>query len=428
MRKLREEPSNKTKPYDISKYVVYWAYQRVKANKGAGGVDGESIEEFDKDWKNKLYRIWNRMSSGSYFPPAVRAVAIPKDNGKTRILGIPTVSDRIAQTVVKMMLEPLVEPVFHEDSYGYRPGKSAIQAVGQARKRCWRYNWVVDLDIKGFFDNLDHDLVMKAVRHHTKCQWIILYIERWLKAPLETEEGIPTSRDRGTPQGGVISPLLANIFMHYAFDSWMRRQNPQIPFERYADDAVTHCSSQVQAEQLLKAITERLKECKLEVNAEKTRIVYCKDADRPKFHEHERFDFLGFTFRPRLAKNKHGKVFVSFLPAVSDKAAKAIKKEIRSWRIHARSDKSLADIARMFNAKVQGWINYYGNYYKSAMYPFLMNIERNLVRWATRKYKKLKGHNTRARHWLGGIAQREPKLFAHWRIGLKSPVRVMGAV
>lgn len=412
---------DKAKPFEVSKDLVYAAYLKVKANQGAGGVDEETIEEFDKDWKNKLYRIWNRMSSGTYFPPAVRAVAIPKENGKTRMLGIPTVSDRIAQTVVKMALEPLVEPKFHEDSYGYRPGKSAIDAVGQARKRCWRKNWVIDLDIKGFFDNLDHGLVMRAVKHHTDSPWILLYIERWLKAPLETEEGKQVERDRGTPQGGVVSPLLANIFMHHAFDDWMRRKYPQISFERYADDVLAHCSSLEQAQRVLEAIIDRLRECKLEVNAEKTRIVYCKDEDRPSSYEQERFDFLGFTFRPRRAKNKYGKYFVSFLPAVSDKAAKKIKKEIRSWHMAKRSDKSLEDLALMFNAQVQGWVNYYGHYYKSAMYPFLRNIERNLVRWAIRKYKRLKGHKTRATYWLGRIARREPRLFAHWRVGLMSP-------
>lgn len=419
-RKLEEESLDKTKPYSISKHLVLEAYLRVKANRGAAGVDEETIEDFEKDRKNNLYRIWNRMSSGSYFPPAVRAVAIPKDNGKTRLLGIPTVSDRVAQTVVKMQLEPKVEPKFHQDSYGYRPKKSAIEAVGQARKRCWRNDWVIDLDIRGFFDNLDHELVMKAVRHHTDCPWILLYVERWLKAAVEMEDGTQVARDRGTPQGGVISPLLANIFMHHAFDDWMRRQFPQVPFERYADDVLAHCSSEEQAKRVLEAITIRLGECKLEVNAEKTRIAYCKDEDRPGSHEWERFDFLGFTFQPRLAKNKYGKHFVSFLPAISDKAAKAIRQEIRSWRMHLRSDKNLDDLARMFNARVQGWINYYGNFYKSAMYPTLKNIERYLIRWATRKYKRLQGHKTRAKRWLGRIARREPKLFAHWRLGLRS--------
>jgi RNA-directed DNA polymerase len=399
---------------------VYEAYLKVKTNKGAGGVDRETIEKFDKDWKNKLYRIWNRMSSGTYFPPAVRAVAIPKDNGKTRLLGIPTVSDRIAQTVVKMELEPMVEPKFHEDSYGYRPGKSAISAVGQARRRCWKYSWAIDLDIKGFFDNLDHELVMKAVKHHTDSTWMLLYIERWLKAPLEMEGGIRKERDRGTPQGGVISPLLANIFMHHAFDNWMRRKYPQITFERYADDVLVHCSSREQAQRVLKAIIDRLQECKLEVNAEKTRIVYCKDERRHGSHEHERFDFLGFTFRPRQAKDKHGKLFVGFQPAISDKAAKSIREEIRGWRLSRRTDESLDDLAVLVNPKVRGWIGYYGSYYKTAMNPSIRNIELYLIRWARQKYKRLRAHRTRAKYWLAQIARREPRLFVHWTVGLMS--------
>ena len=224
------------KPYAISKQVVWEAYQEVKANHGAAGVDGQSIEAFETDLKGNLYKIWNRMSSGSYFPPPVRLVEIPKASGGTRPLGIPTVGDRVAQMVVKMHLEPLVEPQFHPDSYGYRPGKSALDAVATARERCWRSDWVIDLDIKGFFDNLGHELVMKAVRHHAEAPWVLLYIERWLKAPVERQDGSREERTKGSPQGSVVSPLLANLFMHYAFDLWMRRTYPDIRFERYADD------------------------------------------------------------------------------------------------------------------------------------------------------------------------------------------------
>jgi RNA-directed DNA polymerase len=414
----------KTRPFDISKQVVYQAYLRVKANGGSSGIDEQSIEEFEKDLKKNLYKIWNRMSSGTYFPPPVKTVLIPKkDKGaKPRKLGVPTVSDRIAQTVAKLYLEPIVEPKLHEDCYGYRPGKSAIQAVGVARKRCWKYNWCIDLDIVGFFDNLDRELILKAVRYHTDIKWISLYIERWLKAPIQSEDGTLVYRDKGTAQGSAISPLISNIFMHHAFCDRMRRNFPTVPFEVYADDALVHCRSKKEAERMLKAIEGRLKQCKLELHPEKTKIVYCKDADRRGSHEHERFDFLGYTFRPRLSQNRMGKHFVNFSPAISDNAIKAIKKTIRSWRIHLRPDKSLEDIARMFNVKVQGWINYYGNYYKSAMYPCLRNIERSLIRWAMKKYKRLRGHKTRAKLWLGRIARREPKLFAHWRLGLKSPV------
>ena len=254
-----EEPLNKARPFGISKRLVWEAFKRVKANHGAAGVDGESIAEFEKKLKNNLYRLWNRMSSGSYFPPPVRTVEIPKSNGGKRALGIPTVTDRIAQMVVKMSLEPAVDPHFHEDSYGYRPGKSATQAVGKARHRCWRYDWVLDLDIKGFFDNLDHALLMRAVCKHTDCRWIILYIARWLNAPMQSRDGSLVDRDKGTPQGGVISPLLANLFLHYAFDAWMRRKFPEIPFERYADDIIVHCKSEKQACWLKTTIVEFVK-------------------------------------------------------------------------------------------------------------------------------------------------------------------------
>jgi RNA-directed DNA polymerase len=331
------------------------------------------------------------------------------------------VGDRIAQMVVKLYLEPEVEPHFHLDSYGYRPCKSAHDAVGIARERCWKYDYVIDLDIKGFFDNLDHSLILRAVKKHTSTEWILLYIERWLKAPIQLEDGTLTSRDRGTPQGSVISPLLANIFMHHAFDNWMQENHPYAPFERYADDALVHCKSEQQAKFMLAAISKRLGQCRLELHPEKTRIVYCKDELRKRSYEHERFDFLGFTFRPRLSKNKKGKHFVNFSPAISDKAGKEISRTIRSWQLHLRSDKSLEDLARMFNAQVQGWINYYGRFYKSAMYPMLRHIEMFLIRWATRKYKRLRRHRTRAKIWLGCIARREPNLFAHWRMGLRSP-------
>lgn len=413
---------SKEKPFDICRYVVYEAFMQVKANDGAPGIDKEMIAVFEADLKNNLYKIWNRMSSGNYFPPPVRMVAIPKSDGGTRKLGVPTVADRVAQTVANLYLMPLVEPKFHPDSYGYRPGKSAVKAVGVARTRCWRYNWVVEFDIKAFFDNLDHDLMMKAVRYHTDLKWLHLYISRWLKAPMQMPDDSLSPRDRGTPQGGVISPLLANIFLHHAFDSWMARTFPKVPFERYADDAITHCTTEEQAKEVLEAIRARLKECGLELHPEKTRIVYCKDADRKGSHEYEKFDFLGFTFRPRLSKSRYGNVFVNFSPAIGDKAIKRIKKEIRSWKIHLRSDKELEDLARMFNPKVQGWINYYGTFYISAMYPYLCNIEGDLIGWAKRKYKGLKGHRKRAKYWLGQVARRTPKLFAHWRLGLVSPV------
>ena len=303
------------KPFCISKWAVFSAWAKVRDNKGAAGVDGMSIEGFEKKLKNNLYRIWNRMSSGSYMPPPVRRVMIPKADGKQRPLGIPTVGDRVAQMVVKMELEPKVEHLFHPDSYGYRPKKSALDAVGTCRERCWRYDWIVDLDIKGFFDNIDHPLMMHAVAKHTDSPWMLLYIERWLKAPVEAEDRTPRARDRGTPQGGVISPLLANIFLHHVFDMWMSREYPGCPFERYADDVVIHCSSREEALAVKAAVETRLRECRLEAHPDKTRIVYCRIGGQPRDHEPIQFDFLGYSFRPRMAKSHAGKLFTGFLPA-----------------------------------------------------------------------------------------------------------------
>ena len=423
------EPKPKDKPFAISKWVVWEAYQRVKANDGAAGVDGESIEEFERDLKGNLYQLWNRLSSGSYFPAPVRAVEIPKKHGqgKVRILGVPTVVDRIAQTVARLYLEPTVEPQFHPDSYGYRPGRSALQAVGMCRERCWRRNWVIDLDIRAFFDSVPHELVLKAVRRHTDERWILLYMERWLKAPLQQEDGTLVQRDRGTPQGSSISPLVANLFLHYAFDVWMAKRFPDVPFERYCDDAVVHCKTEKQAQFVRDAIAERLADCGLELHPDKTRIVYCKDADRQAIYANERFEFLGYTFRPRLSRGKAGKFFVNFLPAVSDDARKAMSRELRSWRIDERSDKTLDDLALMFNKVVQGWINYYGRFYKSMLYPLLRRINEYLVRWARRKYKRLQRHDRRARRWLVRVSRRDPALFAHWKFGLRPDGWTMGA-
>jgi RNA-directed DNA polymerase len=412
--------SDAAKPFEISKWVVWEAYRTVKANRGAAGVDEESIAEFEGDLKGNLYKLWNRMSSGTYFPPPVLAVQIPKAGGNgVRVLGVPTVADRIAQTVVRLYLEPEVEPMFHPDSYGYRPGRSALDAVQACRRRCWSKDWVIDLDIRAFFDSLDHQLVLKAVAAHTRQRWILLYLRRWLTAPLQRQDGTLVQRDRGTPQGSAISPLLANLFLHYAFDRWLATQFPAVSFERYADDAVVHCVSKAQAEQVLGAIEDRMAQVGLEVHPGKTRIVYCKDDTRRGRHEHERFTFLGYTFRPRLAKSKRGNFFVSFLPAVSDDAKKAIGKQIRRWRINLRSDKTITDFARSINPVVQGWINYYGRFYKSRLYPVLRRINAYLLRWATRKYKRLRGHLLRAVRWLQNVARREPALFAHWRLGVR---------
>ena len=409
------------KSYEISKQVVWEAYKRVKANRGAAGVDRQSLEAFEKGLKNNLYKIWNRMSSGSYFPPPVRLVEIPKDQGRgVRPLGIPTVADRIAQMVAKLYFEPLVEPHFHPDSYGYRPGKSALDAVGTARERCWHQDWVIDLDIKGFFDNLDHELLMRAVRHHTDLPWVILYVQRWLVAPVQHADGRLEERTKGSPQGSVISPVLANLFLHYAFDEWMRRNYPHVLFERYADGVLVHAATRAQAESLLETIRNRLKQCHLEVHPEKTKIVYCQDSDRRGKHEHIKFDFLGYTFRPRRARNRWGKYFVSFLPAISDKAGKKIRATIRGWRLGAsRNNQSLEEIARFVNPYVRGWVNYYGRYYRSALNPVLRHLERALVYWVRRKFKRLRRHQRKATHWLGRVARREPGLLYSWQIGIR---------
>jgi group II intron reverse transcriptase/maturase len=408
------------KPFSISKWAVHGAWTRVRANHGAAGVDGVSVEAFEGKLKDNLYKLWNRLSSGSYFPPPVKRVMIPKADGKERPLGIPTVADRVAQMVVKRYLEPKVEPLFHPDSYGYRPRKSALEAVGTCRQRCWRYDWIVDLDIKGFFDNIDHTLMMHAVRKHTDCPWVLLYIERWLKAPAEEADGTRVARDKGTPQGGVISPLLANIFLHHVFDRWMAGAFPGCPFERYADDVVIHCATREEALAVKAAVEERLRRCKLEAHPDKTRIVYCRDSSRRQNHEHIQFDFLGYGFRPRAAKRRQGGTFTSFLPAISRKAAQAIVAEIRSWGMHRMSESELSDLSRRFNPKIQGWIAYYGRYYPTALKGVLRRLNERLTRWAQWKYKRFRTHASSAWRWLRQRAQTQPQMFAHWAIGVVS--------
>ena len=383
-----------TKPYAIPKQLVWDAYQRVKANHGAAGVDGESLAMFETDLKGNLYKVWNRMSSGSYFPPPVRLVEIPKDDGGMRPLGIPTVADRVAQTVVKMVLEPRVDPHFHPDSYGYRPGKSALDAVGVARKRCWAADWVVDLDIKGFFDSIPHDLVERAVAHHTDIPWVRLYVARWLRAPMQRPDGTREERTQGTPQGGVISPLLANLFLHYAFDLWMRRTFPGVPFERYADDAIVHCRSERHASAVLDAIRGRFEQCGLQLHPTKTRIVYCKDDNRPRNYEHLAFDFLGYTFHPRRAKNRYGKYFVSFLPAMSTKAAKTFGAPSASGGWRPPGITTPWRTCRVVDPVVRGWMNYYGRFYRTKCVQALHHLNEALAAWVRRNTH---GFESRAR-------------------------------
>jgi RNA-directed DNA polymerase len=408
---------DEAKPFLIPKREVWEAFKRVKANQGAAGVDGQSIDDFEANLSGNLYKLWNRMSSGSYFPPPVRRVDIPKASGGVRPLGIPTVADRIAQEVARRYLEPILEPVFHPDSFGYRPGKSAIDAVAKARERCWRYDWVLDLDIKGFFDSIDWELLLKAIRQHTDCAWVLLYIERWLKASVQMEDGRVVPRQAGTPQGGVISPLLANLFLHYALDKWMAREFPHIPFERYADDVICHCRTEEDARALWRAIADRFAACKLVLHPEKTRIVYCKDVNRRGDHPDIHFDFLGYQFRARKTMwvKPDRRIFAhSFLPAASPKALTRISREIRNWALHHRSDKSLSDLAAMYNPCIRGWINYYSHFYPTQLRPTLKRIDAYVIRWARRKYKRMVHWTKGARDWFDRLRRANPTLLAHW--------------
>lgn len=405
-----------TKPFVIPKRLVWEAFQRVKANGGSAGVDQESIEEFEGKLSDNLYKLWNRMGSGSYFPPPVKSVPIPKKSGGTRILGVPTVADRIAQTVVKRVLEPMLEPVFDRDSFGYRPGRSALDAVALVRRRSWEYDWVVEFDIKGLFDNIDHELLLRAVRKHCDIPWVLLYIERWLKGPME-REGEQVARERGTPQGGVVSPLLANLFLHYAMDKWMRRHLRSVRFCRYADDGVVHCRSEVQAQLVLRKLGERLRECGLELHPEKTRIVYCQDVNRTAAYPTVQFTFLGYTFRPRKAVDKYGRVYVNFAPAVSREALKAMRQTVRGWHLQLKCDKELGDLSNMFDPVLRGWANYFSRFYPSAMKPLWRHVNDYLVRWMQRKYRHLARGVIRAARALGRLAERAPGTFVHWERG-----------
>lgn len=410
---------NKTKPFDIPKALVWKAYQLIKANKGSAGIDRESINGFEKNLSGNLYKLWNRLSSGTYFPPAVKGVAIPKKQGGIRMLGVPTVTDRIAQMTVKLAFEPLVEPYFLEDSYGYRPNKSALEAVGVTRQRCWEYNWVLEFDIKGLFDNIDHELLMKAVRKHTDNKWIILYLERWLKAPMQMPDGEVISRSCGTPQGGVISPVLSNLFLHYAFDMWMMANHKGKKWSRYADDGITHCRTEKEAQALLATLKQRFAVCGLELHPEKTRIVYCKDGRRNCDYPNTTFKFLGYEFRRRMVKGSNNRRFLSFTPAICKEAKKDICRTIRETGIRNRSDLSLEEIALWLNPMINGWINYYGKFNKSAMKPVMRQINFTLIKWCTHKYKAFRHSKAKACRFMIEMFEKRPSLFAHWKLGIQ---------
>lgn len=405
------------KSFAILKVEVWDAYEVVKANKGAAGVDGVSIEAFESDLKNNLYKIWNRMASGTYFPPAVRAVQIPKPQGNgVRVLGIPTVADRIAQTVVARRLEAKVESIFHSDSYGYRPNRSAHDAVRVCRQRCWKFDWAIDLDIEKFFDTVNHDLMVKAVEANTDQPWVVLYVKRWLTAPLALPDGTVQQRDQGTPQGSAVSPVLANLFLHYGFDMWMAREFPSVPFERYVDDAVVHCVSEDQARKVRQAIGDRLEEVGLRLHPTKTKIVYCCDGNRRGGYENISFTFLGFTFRARKARNtRTGVNFTGFLPAVSNQALKRMGGQLRDWRLHRRTGSTTRQLADLINPVVRGWMQYYGEFYPTELRPFLRRINAYLMRWLRNKYERLRSWKRAVKAW-DRVTEQYPRLFAHWKL------------
>jgi RNA-directed DNA polymerase len=410
------EPMPEGKSHVIPKQLVWDAWLKVKKKGGAAGADGVTIEQFEERLKDNLYKLWNRMSSGSYFPGPVRAVEIPKKGG-TRILGIPNVVDRVAQTVAAMTLEPNVEKVFHEDSYGYRPGRSPQDAVAECRKRCWERNWVVDMDVKAFFDSVPWDLVLKAVACHMNQKWVLLYVERWLKAPMLMPDGTLTERTRGTPQGGPISPLLANVFLHYGFDRWLSLEYPGCRFERFADDVVIHCVTERQALEVRDAVARRFADIGLTLHPDKTKIVFCRDGGRRLDYPRTSFTFCGYEFRPRRAfNNRTREAFTSFLPAAAPDKITEIGRKVASWKLHRRTNLTLDAIAKELNPVVGGWLTYFTVFYSTTVKPLCKRIDRILVRWAKNKYKRLKHSNKRAQEWLRMVRERAPRLFAHWEL------------
>lgn len=402
------------KSFEITQTEVLLAYKRVKANKGAGGIDGVDFHAFDKEWKDRLYKLWNRMASGSYFPKAVRGVEIPKKNGKTRLLGIPTIEDRVAQMVVRNRIEPRLEKIFLEDSYGYRPNKSALDAIGITRTRCFKYPWVIEFDIVGLFDFINHEKLLAIISRHVKEKWLLLYIQRFLTTPIRLSSGELKERDSGTPQGGVISPILANVYMHYAFDLWMRMTFPENPWVRYADDGLIHCVTKNQANLLMRELTKRMKECFLEIHPEKSKIVYCKN---DQSNEESSFEFLGYSFRNRLCKNRQGVYFTGFTPAVSKSAAKNFRNKIK-LAVKEANTTSLICLAEILNPIIRGWMNYFMKFNKSeAIRKGINYVNLTLIRWLRRTRKSVKNGLNKAQRLLGRMSKSSPHLFYHWKMG-----------
>jgi group II intron reverse transcriptase/maturase len=411
-----------TKSVPITTEQVWEAYLEVRKHGKSAGVDKLSLEDYEKVKSKELYKVWNRMASGSYFPPPVRGKEIPKPDGKKRKLGIPTVSDRVAQAVVKRYLEPQVDKHFHENSFAYRPNPNAGQALEKATQQCYKKAWVIDLDIEGFFDNLDHELVMLALQKHTTEKWVLMYIERWLKAPIEQEDGSLAYPRKGSPQGGVISPLLSNLYLHYTFDLWMSIHCKGVEFERFADDIIVHCTSKGQGEDLLAKISERFKQCGLGLHPEKTKIVYCKNSNRKEKPENVTLDFLGLTFKPKKSKNlKTGKIFTSFGPAkISKKSTKKIIETIRSKKIHRKMTTELPELAIEMRAHLQAWINtYFGRFNLLYLRPVMQYLNDRLVAWARKRYKRFHRSLWKARQWLREVYHDYPNMFVHWKYGFK---------
>ena len=413
---------NETKSVPVSREMVWAAYKKVKANRGSAGVDEISMEEFDADRSKHLYKLWNRMASGSYFPPPVKEVEISKKDGGIRKLGVPTIADRIGQMVIKDYLEPRFEKIFSNNSYGYRPNRNAHQALESVRNNCRKTDWVIDLDIKGFFDTIDHRKLLLAVEKHVGENWCLLYIKRWLAASVQTESGeLVLKQGKGTPQGGVISPLLANLFLHYAMDKWLELKHPTVNFERYADDAILHCKSKAHAEWLLEKIRERMTDCGLELHPEKTKLVYCRDYRRQGNYTTVKFDFLGYSFQPRTTKSKKtGNLFLGFDCAISINSKKRIADKMEELNIVGLTFKSIVGVAQFLNPFIRGWVNYYGKFRKHEMNSIFQLLRKRLVRWARKRYKRYKTSLNRAYNWLEIVQKQFPALFYHWQIGLSS--------